>query len=259
MSTPFSLYIERDGSFHRLHPLTKLALTGFCLVVGLALPGRWAAYAFYLLVMLPLAAVAGIGRRYLRATLAAVLPFAVSLFLVQGLFWPGGTPVLELGPLSFKAEGVAFALRSTGRILVIVGAFLLLSFTTRPDRLMQALAERGAPRRLTYIMLTAIQIVPHFQSKASAILDAQRSRGLETEGGLRQRARALLPLVRPLVLGSIIDIEERAMALEVRAFGRQGPMTYLSSLRDSQGQRSARWLLVLAAAGLLVARLLGWP
>lgn len=257
-STSFSLYIPRESAIHRLHPLTKLALVAFCLALGLFLPGVWLTYAAFALVILPVAALAGILPPFLRAVAKTALPIVISLFLVQGLFWPGGTPIVSLGPLSFKQEGVTFAIRSAGRFLMVIGSFLLLTFTTRPDGLMLALSQRGFPKNVAYIMLATLQIVPRFQSKANTILDAQRSRGLETEGNLWVRFRALLPLVQPLLLGSIVDIEERAIALEVRAFGRNGPKTSLLVLRDTSWQRVLRWLLLLAALGVIGWRVYLW-
>lgn len=253
MSTSFSLYIPRESGMHRLHPLTKLALVAFTLVLGLFLPGIWLTYVAFALVIVPLAAWAGVLPAFLRAVLKTALPVVISVFLVQGLFWPGGTPILHLGPLSLKEEGLLFAIRSAGRFITVVGSFLLLTFTTRPDGLMLALSQRGFPNSIAYVMLATMQIVPRFQAKANSILDAQRSRGLETEGNLLVRARALLPLIQPLLLGSIVDIEERAIALEVRAFGRQGPKTSLIVLRDTPAQRVLRWLLLVAALALI-----GW-
>jgi hypothetical protein len=113
--------------------------------------------------------------------------------------------------------------------------------------------QRGAPKALTYIVLATLQIAPRFQAKANTILDAQRARGLETEGGLGRRIRALLPLVVPLVLGSIIDIEERAMSLEARAFSREGKKTSLLILPDSVIQKVARIALLFATAAAIAA------
>lgn len=252
-STPFSLYIPRDSGMHRLHPLTKLALVGFALILGLFLPGDWLTYLAFVLVILPLAAWAGILPRFLPTVLKTALPIVVSLFLVQGLFWPGGTPIFHLGPLSLKQEGVTFAIRSAGRFIMVISSFLLLTFTTRPDGLMLALSRHGVPNSIAYVMLATLQIVPRFQAKANTILDAQRSRGLETEGNLFIRLRALFPLIQPLLLGSIVDIEERAIALEVRAFGRAGPKTSLLMLHDTPAQRVVRWLLLLASLAII-----GW-
>jgi energy-coupling factor transport system permease protein len=258
MSTSFSLYIPRESGMHRLHPLTNLTLVLFCLVLGLLLPGVWLTYVAFALIILPLAAWAGILPRFLSAVFKTALPVIISLFLVQGLFWPGGTPIVTLGPLSLKQEGVAFAIRSAGRFIMIVGSFLLLTFTTRPDGLMLALNQRGVPNSIAYIILSTMQIVPRFQAKANTILDAQRSRGLETEGNLLVRIRALLPLIQPLLLGSIVDIEERAIALEVRAFGRSGPKTSLLILHDTPLQRVVRLLLILASLAVVAWRVYAW-
>ena len=257
-STSFSLYIPSESGMHRLHPLTKLALVLLCLILGLALPGIWLTYAAFALILVPLAAWAGILPRFLSAVFKSAVPIVISLFLVQGLFWPGGTPIFHLGPLSLKYEGVLFSVRSAGRFIMIIGSFLLLTFTTRPDGLMLALSQRGFPNSIAYVMLATLQIVPRFQQKANTILDAQRSRGLETEGNLFVRLRALLPLIQPLLLGSIVDIEERAIALEVRAFGRPGPKTSLLVLRDTNWQRLVRWLLVLATLAVIGWRIYLW-
>ncbi len=255
MSVPFSLYAARVSGLHALHPLTRLALLTFCMALAFLLPGEAAPYLIEVALLLPLALWGRVTRLLLRALLRGVLPFAVSLFLIQGLFWTGGHPLLALGPVALKAEGLRFAALMTGRILVILSGFLLLSFTTRPDALMLALVQRGMPDHLAYLVLTTLQIVPRFQAKAAAILDAQRSRGLETAGSLPRRLRALVPLVIPLVLGSIVDIEERAIALEARAFSRRGPRTSLFDLPDSRLQRAFRRVLVALLVLLTAARL----
>ena len=255
MGSPYSLYIPRESGMHRLHPLTKLVLVAFCLLLGLLLPEVWMTYGVFLLIILPLAAWAQILPHFLSATLKAIAPLVISVFLVQGFFWPDGTPIFHLGPFSLKEEGVLFAVRTVGRLLVILSSFLLLSFTARPDTLMVTLNRHGVPNSISYIVLSTLQIVPRFRAKANAIVDAQRSRGLETEGNLLVRVRTLGPLVMPLLLGSIVDIEERAIALEVRAFGRQGPKTSLLVLHDTAWQRVFRLLLLLAALGVIVWRL----
>ena len=249
-----SLYVARDSPVHRLNPLTRLSLAGLLLIAGLLLPGTWTNYVLYLAIVLPFALLAGVGRRLLSLSYKIVLPFAISVFLIQGFLWPGGTPILYIGPLSLKSEGVQFAILSTGRILMLVSSFLLFSLTTRPDHLMNSLSRIGFPSTLAYVIVATIQIAPRFQSRAATILDAQRARGLETEGSLRIRARALVPLVIPLVLSSLIDVEERALAVEARAFNRQGTKTFLVELPEAAWEPAARWLMVLAMVLILGLR-----
>ncbi len=255
MAAGFSLFVPRESGLHRLHPLTTLALAGFCLTVGLVASSVTGIYLIFLTIILPLAVWGRLVRPLLGRLWRLVLPFAISVFLIQGIFWHGGTPFIDLGLFSFKREGILFAAASTGRIIVVVSSFLMLSLATRPDRLMIALSQRGLPGSLTYIVLSTLQIVPRFQTRAQTILDAQRSRGLETGGNLLQRSKALLPLVVPLVLGSFIDIEERAIALEARGFSRQGKKTSFVQLEDSRSQRAIRLLVLLTGLVAVLTRL----
>lgn len=249
-----SLFVARDSPIHRLNPLTKLTLIGLLLVAGLFLPGDLTNYLLFLGVILPLSVLAGVGRQLLGSAWKIVLPFAISVFLIQGFLWPQGTPLVYIGPLSLKTEGLQFAVVSTGRILMIVSSFLLFSLTTRPDHLMNSLSRIGFPSNLAYVIVATIQIAPRFQSRAVTILDAQRARGLETEGSLRTRARALVPLVVPLVLSSLIDVEERALAVEARGFNRQGTRTFLVEQAEAAWEPAGRWLMVLGMAAIIGLR-----
>jgi energy-coupling factor transport system permease protein len=251
MAQAFSLFTVRDSILHRFHPLTKLSSAGFLFIAGLILPGTWTAYVVLVVIALPLALLGKVTRAWLAAAWRVALPFIISVFLVQGFFWPRGTPLVFLGPLSLKREGLVFAIASTGHILAVVSSFLLLALTTRPDMLMTALTQAGLPGNIAYIIVATIQIVPRFQAKAAAILDAQRARGLETEGNLVQRMRAILPLVVPLVLGSLVDVEERAIAIEARAFNRTGPKTSLIEISEATWEPPVRWVIVGVMVGMV--------
>jgi energy-coupling factor transport system permease protein len=177
---------------------------------------------------------------FLKSNLLLIWPFALSLFLIQGFFADGEQIVLKLGPLMLKEEGLWLAAHFTARLLVWLGAATLMMISTRPDKLMLALMERGLPHQIAYVILTALQIIPRFQDKAQGILDAQRSRGLETEGRLIHRMRMLVPLIAPLILSSVLELDERAIALEARAFSHRGPRTSLIELSDTRQQQFLR-------------------
>lgn len=253
-----SLYLPRQNGFLQpLHPLTKVTLSLAALVGGTALANLPYVVAVYGLVLVPLAAASRVLGPFLRASLRALAPFLLSLVIIQGFFYPGELVLFALGPFRFKAEGVAFALLFSARLLVGIGSALLLLLTTRMDHLMHALTERGLSPRIAYIVVTALQIIPRFQSRGQAIFDAQRARGLQTEGSLLRRARALLFLVPPLLFSSLMETDARAMALEARGFGRPGPKTSWVVLTDSSGQRLGRAACALAALGVIVIRVAG--
>lgn len=251
------LYQPRQSLLHQLHPLTKLTISFGLIALALGVGLAWAPLLLYVLVLVPLSVLGGIAKPFLSASLRLVLPFAISLLVIQGLFFPEGTTVLvRLGPLAIKAEGLRFALDATLRILLITGALLLTLLTTHPGVLMTALTQKGLPPSLAYVIVTTLQIVPQMRQRSGLIVDAQRARGLETEGSLLRRARALVPLVGPLVLGSLVDVEERALALEARAFSATTPKTSLFAIVDPPVERLFRWGIVALVVGVLLTRLL---
>jgi len=250
-----SIYIERTSGLHRLHPLTKVALTALCFASAAALPSLAWLLALFVGLLLPLAIWGRLTAAFLKSCLLVVGPFVISLTIIQGFFSGGETVLFRLGRFAFTQEGLLAGLTFAARLLVALGGTLLLMQSTPQAQLMQALTERGFPPRLAYVVLTAIQIFPSFQDRAQVIIDAQQARGLELQSGLLSRVRLLLPMVGPLILGSVMDVSERAMALEARAFSSPAPKTSLHSLADSASQRILRWLLVLAAAALLAWRL----
>lgn len=250
-----TLYVDKESSLHRLHPLTKLCVTLLCLISAFALPDLLWLLAIFLFVLLPLAAWGSLLQPFLKSCIVVMTPFVISLTLIQGFFTGGETVLFAIGRFAFTAEGALAGLTAAARILLALGGALLLMLSTRPDKLMLALTERGLPNSLAYIVLTALQIFPSFQKRAQIILEAQQARGLETKTSMIGRTRLLFPLVGPLVLSSIVDVEERAMALEARAFSRRGHKTSLMVLEDSRSQRLVRFGLFLASLGLLALRL----
>jgi len=197
-------------------------------------------------------------RPLLRTMLLLSLPLAISILVVNVLFFPGGETVLaRLGPITATAEGLAFAIQVLARLAAIAGGVALFYLTTSPGELVADLERRGVSPRLAFVANASVQTVPAMVERAATITDAQRARGLDTEGSTWARIRGIVPIVGPVILGSIADVEERTLALEARAFGRPGRRTLLWEPADSNRQAIVRWLLVLAIPGLVVARSLG--
>jgi energy-coupling factor transport system permease protein len=197
--------------------------------------------------------------RLLRTALLLSLPIAISVLVVNLLFFPAGQEVLfQIGPIRATAEGLAFALETLARLGAISGAITLFYLTTPPSELVLDLERRGVSPRVAFVALASVQTVPALVERAATITAAQRARGLDTEGSLWRRLRGVLPLAGPVLLGSITEVEERTMALEARGFTRPGRRTLLWWPADSGRQRLARWLLALAVPLLLLTRGLGW-
>lgn len=247
-----TLYLDRPSPLHRLNPVTKLVGVLAVVLTVFALPQWWASLAILAVIVVPVAAVSGVGGRLLVICSVLAGPLLVVLVIAQGFFYPGRETILfAWGPFQFSLEGLLLAIAVGTRTAVLIAATLLLLLTTHPGALMTALTERGMPAKISYVVSSTLQIIPAFRTRAESILLAQRSRGLRTRGSIVRRVKVLLPLVTPLVLGVFVDVEERSTAMEARAFGATRSRGSFAVIPDSRVQQVARWVLLILALAVV--------
>jgi len=256
MSAPTAGYFRPGRSWlHRRNPVTKLLGLIWVVLSAFLLP------PVGLLVLVGLVAVAAASAGVLVAVVKSLRVPAVlfaSILIVNALFYPGAHDALaRLGPLAVTREGLSFGLVSAGRLLVAFSASILFLFTTLADDLLEALVARGASHRISFVVLSAVQMVPRLQGRAGAILEAQQARGLETSGSVIRRVRALVPLAGPLLLGSLIDVRERTFALEARAFGARPGRTAYRVVPDPAVDQWLRLGIVAAMVGVVIVAAAG--
>ncbi|MBO8127135.1 MAG: energy-coupling factor transporter transmembrane protein EcfT [Firmicutes bacterium] len=252
------LFIEQDSYPHRLAPTTKLI--GVLAVLSLAFLFPWHWTPIFLLVGLFLVAYqARVAKRFADIVFKSALPYLLMLFAMQSLFYPGGqTEIGQLGWFTIYAEGVHYATVVSLRILSMISGLVLVQLITDPAEMMTDLEQNGLSPKVSYVIIATLNILPFMLGRANAILDAQRSRGLETEGKITTRAKALLSLIGPLVVGTINDVQDRAVALELRGFSRKGSRTYLQSFGGTAKENLLRRVLWLLAALGVVGRVITW-
>jgi energy-coupling factor transport system permease protein len=208
-------------------------------------------------IMLVLAARANVVGRLVRVSLLLTLPIAISVVLVSVFTRAGTTVLFEIGPFDATAEGVDFAGQTLVRLLAISLSIGLFVMTTDPRAFVLDLERRGVSPRFAFVAVATIEAVPTIIDRATVIAESQRARGLDTEGSIRARLRGLLPMIGPVILSSLTDVEERSLALESRAFSRPGRRHLLWAMADTGWERVLRWLLVLGLLIAVIARLTG--
>lgn len=245
-----SLYKEENTPVHRIDPVSKL----FYIVAAIAIPVIVPTKTAALLCLGMSAALLLAGRVFRRVIPIIGFSFIVllSIIVIQGLFYHGNiTPLFKAGPLAFYREGLDYALRICLRVVNILCAFAILVLTTKPSDLIESLVRRGLSPRIGYVLSSVLQIIPQMASTMDTITDAQRSRGMETEGKLITRIKAFFPLIGPVVMSSLLNTRERAMALEVRGFNSTGKKTFLNEEPTSAFNLIIK--LLLAAAVIFAA------
>jgi len=208
-------------------------------------------------VTLALAQVAGVLGRLVRASVLLSLPIIVSVILVSVFTRAGSTVLFTIGPFDATLEGVDFAAQTLIRLFAISSSIGLFVLATDPRALVLDLERRGVSPRFAFVAVATIEAVPTLVERAATIGESQRARGLDTEGSLRARLRGLLPIVGPVIITSLTDVEERSLALESRAFSRPGRRHLLWAMPDSSPERALRWLLLAALVALIGARVAG--
>ena len=217
----------------------------------------WTGPLAILVVVAVTAWVAGVGRA-IRPYILASSPLLISVLLVNAFFFPNATDVLlRLGPVELTGSGVVAGVQGALRIVAFALSVAVFSLTTPTDDLLSDLERRGLGRRAVFVIGTAIQTVPRMLERAGDIVEAQRARGMDTEGSPLRRARGVVPLAGPMVLGALGDVEERTMALEARAFSAPVRRTILRELPDSSTQRLVRWGLGLGSVALVILAVAG--
>lgn len=229
-----------------LDPLTRLVVAVGTMVAALLLGGITCPSALAVVAVGIPSLVARQLPAVLRLSLLLALPLGISVVLINVLFSPGTT-----------AEGAVLAAEVVVRILTMAGAAVLFYRTTRPAELVASLQWHGVSARATFVVHNGVATIPRLAERAREVTEAQRARGLDTEGDWLRRGRGVVAIAGPTVLGAIGEVETRTLALESRGFTRPGRPTPMWVPHDSTLQRLARWCVPVGLVLLAAARLTG--
>lgn len=242
-----------------LYPGTKFLVALFLGATAFVVPTYWYGFGAFLVCIL-ISFLAGHGRAFLKLIRNTLMILVLFMFAIRALFGAGETILWQWGNLALSVESIDTALTICAGVLALGGALLLFFMITPVKDITSALENAGMAPSATYVVLSAIQMIPEMRKQSATIMDAQKTRGVETEGKLLTRVKAFVPTLGPLVLSSIASTEERVITLESRAFTAPVPKTrlYVVTKRpiDRVIQISVIVLFVLIVAGRIALWLL---
>ena len=249
---------------HRLDPRAKILLAvAFIVLIFLAN----SPVAFLALTLFTVSLVL-ISRISLRVVLRGIRPILIlliftaliSLFMTVG----EGDPLVAFWVIKIYKEGVYRAVLMALRVvLLIVGSSVLLTYTTSPIALTDGIESLLSPLRLLHIpvhifammMSIALRFIPTLIEETEKIMNAQKSRGADfTSGSLFKRAKALIPLLVPLVISSFKRADELATAMECRCYRGDKKRTKLVKLQMSARDAIAFAFFAIVFAGVVTLR-----
>jgi energy-coupling factor transport system permease protein len=209
-----SLYLDRRSPIHRLDPRGKL-LAFFLLVA--AIVGTQALWA--LAVSLGIASFAALLGRALPAVWrfrALIVLLAVAAILIWALTAQGDHKLWWRVSTDSLAVGLAAAIKLD---TMVIAAVVLLA-TTRIEELSLAMAKLWIPYKIGFVFTFALGLLPQILGIADSVMLAQRGRGVDpASGNLLKRTRHYVPLLVPIFLVTIRNVNDQAIALEAKGFG----------------------------------------
>ena len=251
-----TLYVSRKTWLHGLHPFNKLTyilLTGVVVYLG---PAGWYVEAILLVGNLGLALRGEVAKTTWRLAWRTLLPLAFFMIIIHGFLYPENQTVLfSFHEIHFYQEGFLFALNVLLQLAALLTASLIFVLCTHPADLITAISQAGFPQSFAYLIGSPLLLLPLMRERIGTIQDAQRSRGLDSDGHFIKRFFSLFPLVAPLVLGSLVEIEQRSIALEIRGFSVPGPKTALRTISDTTWQQLLRWTMLLVSLLIIIYRI----
>jgi len=247
-------YVPGVSPLHRAHPYTPLATAGALLLAAFAVTTP-ATIGVIAVLAVALALLGGVLERVARPAFVIAVPTWTLLLVLHALLGP--EPFGVLAGLRVSEPGLTRALVLGGRLTAILVAFLTVLAVVSPARLVEAMTARGVSFAWMYLLVSTLTLVPRLRERAARILEAQQCRGLTLGGSPLARVAALGPLVLPLVLGALVEVDEQVLALDARGVTSGQRRTALDPPADHTMERVWRVVLAVAVVGLFAARFAG--
>ena len=238
-------YFPGNSVLHRLDPRIKIVLT-VLLIALLFCVKNFLGFGVIFLFVCVLTGISHIGPRVILKSVKPLL-FVIVLTAVFNIFYGSGEPVFQniswLGWLTWG--GLKNAAFMGIRIILLIICTSFMTYTTSPvmltdaiERLLTPLKKIKLPVHEFAMMMTiALRFIPTLIDETEKIINAQKARGADFEtGNLVARAKALVPIMIPLIVSAFRRAEELADAMECRCYhggdGRTRYKVYSLKLAD---------------------------
>jgi len=222
----FGRYIPGDSFIHRLDPRAKL-LASFYFIGIIFLANNWQSYVLIAAFTAFAISLSKISARFFIRGVRPLLWLILFTVALQTLFTQGGEVYFQWGIISITQFGVTNGLFIFCRFVLIIFMSTLLTLTTAPLELSDAIEYLLRPLRVvkfpvhevSLMLSIALRFVPTLMDETEKIMNAQRARGVDFgEGNLLQKMKAIVPLLIPLFVSSFNRAEDLATAMEARGY-----------------------------------------
>ncbi len=257
-------YYPAESVIHRLDPRVKLAGTLLYLISLFVFQGPLALVMATVFLIL-LITLSKVPFSYMVKGLRTIIIILI-ITAAMNLFFTTGTVIVQFGIFKLTYEGIQMAILMMIRLVYLILGTSLMTLTTTPNQLtdglekgLRGLGKLGVPvHEIAMMMSIALRFIPILTEETDKIMKAQKARGADFEtGGLIKRAKAMIPLLVPLVVSAFRRANDLAMAMEARCYHGGEGRTKMKPLRYTATDRNA-YLLLFAYFAAMILLTLFW-
>ena len=256
-------YFPGSSVIHRLDPRMKIIMSVIYITAIFSASSLYTLSGVFLFNIL-LILLSGIPFKIIIKALKPLV-FIIIFTGTVNVFMAGGETLLfELWFIRIHLEGVLFALFMVMRIVSLVSATsILISYTTTPTVLTDAIERLLSPLKkikipvheFAMMMMIALRFIPTLIDETEKIINAQKARGADFySGNILKRAKALVPILIPLMISAFRRADELATAMECRCYKFGDGRTRMKQLRYCSRDFAAFALSVALTAGIFVVQ-----
>lgn len=253
-------YYNSTSPIHRLDARMKIVMT-LMFIISIFLCRNFASIG--LVVAFTLATVL-LSKVPFRMVLKSMKPIVIIVLFtsVLNIFYiRGGVPLIDWKFIHISSNGLFTALFMAIRICCLVVISSMLTYTTTPTMLTDAIEKLLAPLKLFKIpvatlammMTLALRFIPTLVDEIDRITNAQKARGANLDDGkFLDRVKALVPIIVPLFVSSIRRAYELADAMDCRCYTGGPGRTRMKQMKFRPGDFAALAIVILFLAGIVV-------
>ena len=218
-------YFPGDSFLHRMDARVKILLLLILLIEVFVFTSA----PVYLLMMGITFLLIMTSKVPLRMVLRSLKPlwWIILFTFVLHLFSHPGREIYRIWQFVVTQEGVEQGALISVRLMLLIVLSTLLTFTTSPLKLTDALESLLSPfkrlglpaHELAMMMTIALRFIPTLISETDKIMKAQQSRGADfVTGSIMSRLKNMVPILVPLFLSAFRRADDLALAMEARCY-----------------------------------------
>ena len=235
----FGQYYPAESVIHRLDARAKIIFS-LLYMIGIFFVVSYTMYLAVFIFLVSVVALAKIPLKLMFKSVKAILFILFFTAIINVLFYKQGNVLVEWWKIRITDEGINFAVKMVLRLSLLVMGTSLLTFTTTPTALTDAIESLLKP--LTYIkvpvhdlaiiMSIALRFIPGLIEETDKIMMAQKARGANLDtGNFVQKIKAMLPVLIPLFVSAFRRADELADALDSRCYNASPKRTKMKVLK----------------------------